>query len=119
MPVLTDFMQRLGQPPLAPSDALGLAATTAKNQALSAAAAAILAHKADILAANVQDLARARERQLSAALLDRLALNDNRVEAMAKGLTDIIQLADPIGTVMAQWTRPNGLDISRVRVPLG
>jgi glutamate-5-semialdehyde dehydrogenase len=119
MPDLTELMQRMGQAALAASDALGLAATTAKNQALSAAAAAILAHKADILAANVQDLARARERQLSAALLDRLALNDNRVEAMAKGLTDIIQLADPIGTVMAQWTRPNGLDISRVRVPLG
>jgi glutamate-5-semialdehyde dehydrogenase len=119
MPDLTELMQRMGQAALAASDALGLAATTAKNQALSAAAAAILAHKADILAANAQDLARARERQLSAALLDRLALNDNRVEAMAKGLTDIIQLADPIGTVMAQWTRPNGLDISRVRVPLG
>jgi glutamate-5-semialdehyde dehydrogenase len=119
MPDLTELMQRMGQAALAASDALGLAATTAKNQALSAAAAAILAHKADILVANAQDLARARERQLSAALLDRLALNDNRVEAMAKGLTDIIQLADPIGTVMAQWTRPNGLDISRVRVPLG
>jgi len=119
MPDLTELMQRMGQAALAASDVLGLAATTAKNQALSAAAAAIRAHKADILAANAQDLARARERQLSAALLDRLALDDKRVEAMAQGLTDIIQLADPIGTVMAQWTRPNGLDISRVRVPLG
>ena len=119
MPDLTELMRRMGQAALAASDSLGLAATTAKNQALSAAAAAIRAHKADILAANAQDMAHARERQLSAALLDRLALDDKRVEAMAKGLTDIIQLADPIGTVMAQWTRPNGLDISRVRVPLG
>jgi glutamate-5-semialdehyde dehydrogenase len=116
---LNELMRRMGQAALAASDVLGLAATGAKNQALNAAAAAIREQKADILAANAQDLARARERQLSAALLDRLELNDKRVEAMAKGLEDIIQLADPIGTVAAQWTRPNGLAISRVRVPLG
>jgi glutamate-5-semialdehyde dehydrogenase len=116
---LTELMQQMGQAALSASDALGVADTAAKNRALSAAAAAIRAHKADILAANAQDLARARERQLSAALLDRLELNEQRVEAMARGLEDIIQLADPIGTVTAQWTRPNGLDISRVRVPLG
>ena len=119
MPDLTELMRRMGQAALTASDALGLAATATKNKALSAAAAAIRAHTADILAANAQDLARARERQLSAALLDRLELNEKRVEAMAKGLEDIIQLADPIGSVAAQWTRPNGLDISRVRVPLG
>jgi glutamate-5-semialdehyde dehydrogenase len=116
---LTELMRQMGQAALSASVALGLANTAAKNQALSAAAAAIRAHKADILAANAQDLARARERQLSAALLDRLELNEQRVEAMAKGLEDIIQLADPIGSVAAHWTRPNGLDISRVRVPLG
>jgi glutamate-5-semialdehyde dehydrogenase len=116
---LTELMRQMGQAALSASVALGLADTAAKNRALSAAAAAIRAHKADILAANAQDLARARERQLSAALLDRLELNEQRVEAMAKGLEDIIQLADPIGSVAAQWTRPNGLDISRVRVPLG
>ena len=116
---LTELMRQMGQAARSASVALGLAATAAKNQALSAAAAAIRAHKADILAANAQDLARARERQLSAALLDRLELNEQRVEAMAKGLEDIVQLADPIGSVAAHWTRPNGLDISRVRVPLG
>ena len=119
MPDLTQLMQQMGQAALAASDALGLADTAAKNRALSAAAAAIRAHKADILAANAEDLAHARARQLSAALLDRLELNEKRVEAMAKGLEDIIELADPIGSVMAQWTRPNGLQISRVRVPLG
>jgi glutamate-5-semialdehyde dehydrogenase len=119
MPDLTEIMRRMGQAALAAADALGLADTAAKNRALSAAAAAIRAHQADILAANAQDLAHARERQLSAALLDRLELNEKRVAAMAAGLMDIIQLADPIGTVIAQWTRPNGLDISRVRVPLG
>jgi glutamate-5-semialdehyde dehydrogenase len=61
----------------------------------------------------------ARERGLSAALLDRLLLDANRIEAMAKGIEDILQLPDPIGTVIAEWTRPNGMHIQRVRVPLG
>jgi glutamate-5-semialdehyde dehydrogenase len=116
---LSRIMRRIGQAALAASDALSLAATATKNEALRAAAAAIRARKADILDANAQDLAQARERELSAALLDRLELNDKRVEAMARGLEDIIALADPIGTVVASWTRPNGLEISRVRVPLG
>ena len=116
---LTELMHQMGLAALAAADALSLASTQTKNRALEAAAAAIRAHKADILHANAQDLARARERQLSAALLDRLELNDKRVEAMARGLEDIVQLADPIGSVAAHWTRPNGLDISRVRVPLG
>ena len=116
---LKELMQRMGHAALAASEALGLAGTAAKNSALGAAATAIRDHKAGILAANAEDLARARERQLSAALLDRLELNDKRVEAMAAGLADIIRLADPIGAVAAQWSRPNGLVISRVRVPLG
>jgi glutamate-5-semialdehyde dehydrogenase len=119
MPELTELMRRMGQAALAASDVLALTDTAAKNKALAAAAAAIRAHQDDILAANAVDLARARERQLSSALLDRLELNDRRVEAMATGLEDIIRLADPIGSVAAHWTRPNGLDISRVRVPLG
>jgi glutamate-5-semialdehyde dehydrogenase len=112
-------MRTMGQAALAASDALGLASTPTKNRALSAAAAAIREHRAEILAANAQDLAQARERQLSSALLDRLQLNDQRVESMARGLEEISQLPDPIGTVAAQWTPPNGLEISRVRVPLG
>ncbi len=117
--VLIELMRSMGKAALGASDALSLATTQSKNQALRAAAAAIRARRAEILAANAQDLARARERQLGAALLDRLELNDKRVESMAKGLEDIIELADPIGSVSAHWTRPNGLDISRVRVPLG
>jgi glutamate-5-semialdehyde dehydrogenase len=118
-PDLTELMRRMGQAAVTAAAALSLAGTQVKNRALSAAAAAIRAHRTDILNANAQDLARAQERQLSAALRDRLELNDKRVEAMARGLEDIIELADPIGTVSAHWTRPNGLDISRVRVPLG
>ena len=116
---LNELMRGMGEAALAASDTLGLVDSATKNRALGAAAAAIRDHRVDILAANGQDLARARERELSAALLDRLELDDKRVEAMARGLEDIIQLADPIGTVAAQWTRPNGLEISRVRVPLG
>src|SRR5580698_5286989 len=117
--MLTELMRQMGHAALAASAALSLASTQTKNQALHAAAAAIRAQRADILGANGQDLAQARERQLGAALLDRLELNEKRVEGMAKGLEDIIELTDPIGSVAAHWTRPNGLDISRVRVPLG
>jgi glutamate-5-semialdehyde dehydrogenase len=116
---LAGMMRQMGEAAVAASAALGLASTQTKNQALTAAAAAIRAHKAEILAANAEDLARARAQQLTAALLDRLELNDKRVEDMARGLEDISRLADPIGSIAAHWTRPNGLDISRVRVPLG
>jgi glutamate-5-semialdehyde dehydrogenase len=118
-PDLTELMRRMGQLAVAASAALALATADTKNKALAAAAAAIRARKAEILSANAQDLASARERQLGAALLDRLELNDKRVASMATGLEEIIGLADPIGTVSAHWTRPNGLAIARVRVPLG
>ena len=116
---LTALLRAMGQAALGASDALALASTEVKNRALTAAAAAIREHRADILAANAQDLAQARGRQLGSALLERLELNDKRVDSMATGLEEIIQLPDPIGTVAAHWTRPNGLQISRVRVPLG
>ena len=72
-----------------------------------------------ILAANARDLAEARAEGLSAALIDRLALDGKRVEAMAQGLEDIAALPDPVGRELARWTRPNGLDIARIAVPLG
>ncbi len=90
-----------------------------KNQALAAAAAAIRARQNEILAANDADMKAATERNLSGALLDRLQLDAKRVEAMARGLEEIQALPDPIGTAIADWTRPNGLRITRVRVPLG
>jgi glutamate-5-semialdehyde dehydrogenase len=98
-----------------------LAQSTAqqRNAALIAAAARIRASSTVILAANARDMEAARARNLSAALLDRLQLNESRVEAMARGIEDIVALADPVGTVIAEWTRPNGLVIQRVRVPLG
>jgi glutamate-5-semialdehyde dehydrogenase len=98
-----------------------LAQSTAqeRNAALVAAAARIRSSSAEILAANARDIEAARARNLSGALLDRLQLNESRIEAMAHGLEDIVALDDPVGTVIAEWTRPNGLVIQRVRVPLG
>ena len=98
---------------------LATASTEAKNTALRAAAAALRSRMADLLAANAEDVAEAESRQLDAALLDRLAIDEKRVNAMATGLEEIADLPDPIGRLDTQWTRPNGLVIERVRVPLG
>ena len=98
-----------------------LATTTGeqRNTALAAAAAALRTHAAMILEANARDMEAARERGLSDAMLDRLLLDDDRVEAMAAGLETIIGLHDPVGRVLEEWERPNGLRIQRVAVPLG
>ena len=113
------LMQGIGA--AAKAAALELASATAesKNAALHAAAAAIRARKDEILAANANDVARAEGKGVKGSFLDRLVLNDDRVEGMAKGLEEVAALADPIGTVLAEWDRPNGLRIARVRVPLG
>jgi glutamate-5-semialdehyde dehydrogenase len=101
--------------------ATDLATTTGeqRNAALAAAAAALRTHTASILEANARDMEAARERGLSDAMLDRLLLDDDRVEAMAVGLETIIGLHDPVGRVLDDWERPNGLRIQRVAVPLG
>jgi glutamate-5-semialdehyde dehydrogenase len=98
--------------------AMALASTEAKNTALILAAAAIRRDGDAILQANRRDVDAARSK-LSASMIDRLALDAKRVEAIAKGLEDVAALPDPVGTSLARWTRPNGLDIERVRVPLG
>lgn len=95
------------------------APTAAKNKALTDAARLIRAEKAAILAANAKDIAAAQAAGMTSALQDRLLLNDARIEAMAKGLDDIAVLPDPVGAKIEEWTRPNGLVISRVRVPIG
>jgi glutamate-5-semialdehyde dehydrogenase len=98
---------------------LALAPATQKDQALAAMATAIRAETPAILAANAEDIAEARATGMSGAFLDRLTLNKDRVEAMATGVEVIGRLKDPVGTVMEAWTRPNGMTIERVRVPLG
>ncbi len=98
---------------------LALASTEQKNAALEAMAARLQAGTAAILEANKSDIDAARGKGRDDAFIDRLALNEARVAGMAKGLRDIAALPDPVGAVIASWTRPNGLEISRVRVPLG
>jgi glutamate-5-semialdehyde dehydrogenase len=115
---LADLMAAIGRAARSAAAALSVASTDAKNRALRAAAASIRARRHKIIAANDRDVREAGNR-LSAALLDRLKLDEGRVEAMARGLEDIANLADPIGTVLAEWTRPNGMSIQRLRVPLG
>ena len=98
---------------------LGSATSEAKNAALIAMAANIRAAEARIAEANARDVALARGQNRTPAHIDRLTLTPERIEAMAKGLEDIAGLPDPVGAVIAKWTRPNGLEISRVRVPIG
>jgi glutamate-5-semialdehyde dehydrogenase len=98
---------------------LALAPTAQKDKALAAIAAILRSRKAAILVANAEDMAEAKREGANAAFLDRLALDDKRVEAMATGVEVIRDLADPVGQVTDSWTRPNGMTIERVRVPLG
>ena len=109
----------LGRRARAAAAALRNAGTEAKNRALAEAARLIRQEKAAILAANARDIAAAQAAGMSAALQDRLLLDEARVEAMARGLDDIGRLPDPVGAKIEEWTRPNGLVISRVRVPIG
>jgi glutamate-5-semialdehyde dehydrogenase len=116
---LHDSMMALGRRARAAASALARTDTDTRNTALRAAAGALRADADTILAANAEDLAEARRRKLSGALIDRLALDAQRVEAMARGVENIAALPDPIGEVTAQWTAPRGFRIQRVRVPLG
>ena len=110
------YMGRLAREAAA---ALALASTEAKNEALGRMAARLEAGTETILEANRQDLEAAEKKGRDAAFLDRLRLDPLRVAAMARGLHEVAALPDPVGSSMASWTRPNGLEIARVRVPLG
>ena len=114
-----DLMRTLGTAARAAARQLALASSEQKNQALLAMAAEIRSSAADILSGNARDLENARAKDLKPSFVDRLTLTGARIEAMAKGPEDIAALPDPVGGVMAKWTRPNGLEISRVRVPIG
>ena len=118
-PSVAAIMAGLGRAARAAARELALASTEAKNAALQAAAREIRAQASAILAANRKDLAAAKAAGTTAAFLDRLTLDSKRIEAMAKGLEEIAALPDPVGSIIARWQRPNGLDIARVRVPLG
>lgn len=123
IPVGTDdieaLMRGLGEAALAAQPVLARAPRAQKDAALRAAAGALRGRRAALLEANAADMAAARAKGLTGAMLDRLRLDDARLESMARGLEDIAALADPVGRVLAEWTRPNGLRIARVAVPLG
>ena len=112
-------MPDIGKRARASARMLALAPTAQKDKALAGIAATIRLRKAAILAANDEDIAEAKRDGATSAFLDRLALDGKRVDAMADGVDVIRGLADPVGQVTESWTRPNGMTIERVRVPLG
>ena len=112
-------MQELGNRARKAAGMLALAPTAQKNAALLAMAKAIRASSNKLIAANASEVAAAKTKDLKESFIDRLTLNMDRIEAMAKGLEDIAGLPDPVGTTLSEWTRPNGMKISRVRVPIG
>ncbi|MBY0559579.1 glutamate-5-semialdehyde dehydrogenase [Hyphomicrobium sp.] len=113
------LMRGIGQAAKAASRRLGIATPEEKNKALKAAALALRAATPKILEANAKDIEAAKAAGRPDSFVDRLLLNEKRVEGIAKALEEIAELPDPVGTVLAEWTRPNGLRFQRVRVPLG
>ena len=116
---LETAMSAIGREALAARTWLASAPSSVKDRALLAGAESLRRSADAILEANAKDMAAAKQRDLKGAMLDRLALDAKRVEAMAQGLEAIAAQADPVGEEIARWQRPNGLDISRIRVPLG
>jgi glutamate-5-semialdehyde dehydrogenase len=116
---IPQLMQAIGGHARSAAEVLATATTQQKNAALRAGAKRLRASRELVLTANAADVQDAKVKQLSPALLDRLRLDAGRVDAMAQGLEAIAELADPIGKQLAQWSRPNGMRIERVSVPLG
>ncbi|MDP2780199.1 glutamate-5-semialdehyde dehydrogenase [Devosia sp.] len=116
---LTAIMAEIGHNARIGARALAIASPEQKRTALRTAAGAINAHRKKILAANAKDMATAQAKGISAAFLDRLELTDARIDGIIDAVTTIAELPDPVGTIIAEWDRPNGLHIERVRTPLG
>jgi glutamate-5-semialdehyde dehydrogenase len=112
-------MAELGRRAKGASRTLATASTGAKDAALHAAADLLVDRAPEILEANVQDIDRARDEGVSSTIVDRLRLNAGRIDGMANGLRTVAALPDPVGEIVEGWTRPNGLVIEKVRVPLG
>ncbi len=116
---IKSYMQQLGQQARAAARLIAAADSTAKNAALLAIADAIDSRRDELLAANAIDLENGRSNGLDAALLDRLELNDARVDAMIEGLHQVAELPDPVGVITDRQLRPSGIEIAKMRVPLG
>ena len=116
---LTDQIHDFGKRARAASRQLRQCTTEQKNAGLLAMADELIAAQDEILAANAADVAQAQTAGLSAAMIDRLTLTPQRIAAMADGVREVAELADPVGEIIRDWTRPNGLRIQKVRVPIG
>ncbi|MRN42012.1 MULTISPECIES: glutamate-5-semialdehyde dehydrogenase [unclassified Brucella] len=116
---IAQVMAEVGRKAKAAAAPLSIATSEQKNKALNAAGDAMLEARADILEANGLDLANAEKNGMAASFVDRLTLNEARIDAIAEGIRAIAALPDPVGEVIAEWDRPNGLHIERVRTPLG
>ena len=116
---IDQMMANIGRAARTASAELATASADQKRAALLGAADAVLASTADILDANAKDMAFGRDKGLSAAMMDRLLLDETRIQGMADGLRAVAQQDDPVGAVLAEWTMPSGLHIRRVRTPLG
>jgi glutamate-5-semialdehyde dehydrogenase len=116
---LAATMDGMGRRARAAARVLAQATAAEKNNALAAMAKALRTGTNQILAANADDIADAKKSEMTPAFIDRLTLNAERIEAMAAGIETVAALADPVGVMTESWTRPNGMTIERVRVPLG
>ena len=116
---ISSVMREIGLRARAASRVLAVAPADRKNRALAGMATAVREQASAILSANAEDVAEAKGAGVTGASLDRLALDATRVEAIAAGIEAVGALKDPVGVVTESWTRPNGMRIERVRVPLG
>ena len=115
---ITELMTKIGAEAKAAAAELASATAERKHAALISAAENVWTARAEIIAANAQDLDFGRSKGLSDAMMDRLLLDEARIQSIVDGLRAIAEQADPVGEVMAEWTQPSGLNIKRVRTPL-
>src|SRR6266513_2350101 len=118
-PELAAMVAAMGENARAASRALATAPTAAKNRALDAAAEALVDREKTVLAANAQDVKAARAQGRDDAFIDRLTLTAKAIEAMAEGVREIAKLPDPVGEITGLAYRPSGIQVGRMRVPLG
>lgn len=114
-----DDMLRLAREAKEAARVMATLSSAVKNELLERMAAALEAQTPQLMASNEQDLAAARERGLSAAMIDRLVLDEKRITGMASGLREVAELPDPVGEITGMWRRPNGIQVGRMRIPLG
>ena len=119
MSTIQETIHQMGRQARAAAYQLAQLSSEEKNTILRAMAAAIREATPELLQANAKDLAAGSEKGLSSAMLDRLKLDEKRIEAMSEGIDQVATLPDPVGHVMEKWTRPNGIEIEQIRVPIG